>query len=763
MNITPNRVTVLDLVAQADAGKVCLPNFQRDYVWKRDQVADLLRSMVRGYFIGTFLLLASDEDRPPFQPQTVRGARTNLKQPRPQWLVLDGQQRLTSMLYAFSGADFPLRDSKEPRRFFISLRKLLEDPDDEEVVVDLKADQLGDLATRHGQYEAWMLPFTDVFKNSDFMAWRDALDDHIREHHPVDHDEYRAKVRGQWTRPITELQNFQVATIELPRVHEDDPEELGQVCAIFEKLNSTGTDLSVFDLLTARLYRSGIRLRDLWDKAVEANPRLNRWSEGKADKDKFGVLVLRVLALHRDLEIKAKALVDLKPEHFEADWSAAANAMERALELLEHVDDSGFGVFARKWMPNLALLPTLAALRWQIDQRKLGHEERNDLRRWYWSAVFLERYSSAVETVTRKDYVDLTTKWGLKGEVAEDFEPEAFRLARRTFAPTTYSIRDSATQTSSIYRGVLCMLAINGAKDWRRLEALQLQELEDHHVFPRAYLRRHKVRLSTNTIVNRTLISDETNRRITDKATAEYLASADIFPKGHGVLTAHFIDADGLAAMKEAEEGISPEAAQGAYARFLHAREAVILDRLRALVEVEAGAEFEEGEADVPDASGGLRRRIWPLPGGVKHYPKSLRHLLSLIAKGPTQDEFITQLLAEYPQVHSRTTTYGYLRVVVALGFASVVDGRTRLSPEGEAYRESGDLAMVRFALSDRILGVATLLEALAAGPRTKEELATALGDAGIIWDTDAQLNFRLRWLLGAGAIVEEDDRYQLA
>jgi hypothetical protein len=63
------------------------------------------------------------------------------------------------------------------------------------------------------------------------------------------------------------------------------------VCAIFEKLNSTGLDLSVYDLLTARLYRSGIRLHDLWAEGCKTHPRLRQWSNGKADEHKFGVLV----------------------------------------------------------------------------------------------------------------------------------------------------------------------------------------------------------------------------------------------------------------------------------------------------------------------------------------------------------------------------------------------------------------------------------------------------------------------------------------
>ncbi len=105
------------------------------------------------------------------------------------------------------------------------------------------------------------------------------------------------------------------------------------MCAIFEKLNSTGVDLSVYDLLTARLYRSGIRLHDLWDETCKAHPRLRAWSRGKADEHKLGVLVLRTLALLRGLDPKPRILIDLLPANFEEDWRRAAAAIERALEL----------------------------------------------------------------------------------------------------------------------------------------------------------------------------------------------------------------------------------------------------------------------------------------------------------------------------------------------------------------------------------------------------------------------------------------------
>lgn len=68
MQITPATRKIVNLVEQAAEGTLCLPEFQRDFVWPREQVADLVRSMLRGYYVGSLLLLHSDPNDPPFQP-----------------------------------------------------------------------------------------------------------------------------------------------------------------------------------------------------------------------------------------------------------------------------------------------------------------------------------------------------------------------------------------------------------------------------------------------------------------------------------------------------------------------------------------------------------------------------------------------------------------------------------------------------------------------------------------------------------------------
>jgi hypothetical protein len=185
-----------------------------------------------------------------------------------------------------------------------------------------------------------------------------------------------------------------------------------------------------------------------------------------------------------------------------------------------------------------------------------------------------------VESKSRKDYSEMLSYW-TDGKI----EPAIFSEAHALIGGPGYSVRDSASFASAIYSGIFCLLALQSARDWRLGENIQLQALEDHHIFPQAYLRRHGItkRPEVNSVANRTLISDETNGKIKDHAPAEYVDSRQIFPNGptEDLLRPHFVSSDGLETMRRAGESLSNEQAADVYERFRTAREQAIVARIR--------------------------------------------------------------------------------------------------------------------------------------------------------------------------------------
>src|SRR5262249_25768157 len=158
------------------------------------------RSVLRGYYIGSLLLLRCDPQNPPFAPVFLKGADPLHQKPHPELLVLDGQQRLTALLYALAAPDRPLKDSSQRRWFFVNLDLLREEPDSDAIVFDCAKRELDGLDRVEEQYNRHTLPATVLFKPDSFMRWKDGLDDWLRDHDRDAHEEYRASWRDPWTR-----------------------------------------------------------------------------------------------------------------------------------------------------------------------------------------------------------------------------------------------------------------------------------------------------------------------------------------------------------------------------------------------------------------------------------------------------------------------------------------------------------------------------------------------------------------------------------
>lgn len=565
MKTRPADDTILELVKKARSGKIILPQFQRNFVWGRDDVTDLLISILEGYFIGSFLMLDTDADNIPFAVRPIEGVDLAGNNYRPEWMVLDGQQRLTSLNYVLAAPDIPMRWTRYPYRFFLDLNKVAEG-DLENAIWSERSDRVNSWLERDRQFETLTIPFTVI---EEWDSWIRAYETWLRDDREA-YDYYWDNYRDPWADMMFRLKTFNVPIIAIEKGKPDDPEHLGQVCAIFEKMNSTGVRLSVYDLLTARLYRDRIDLHQMWEKAVNQYDLLNEYSEGKPDQ--FGVYMLRTLALMRGKDAKSKTLINLDPEGFEEDWEAAAYYMEQALQRITSTNPDGFGAFDPKWLPYTTIVSPMAALLAVIDRQKLGHQAYKLLRRWYWASVFRERYSGAVESTIHQDYRELTTAFE-----NEDFTPSALADAQAAIVENPrYGLID-VSRLNSVYRSVMCLVALRGARDFRADDSIEFHALDDHHIFPKAYLRKQtngegKAYASDmiNSIVNRTLISSGTNRSISKSSPSGYLEKIVPDECMDEIMASHFINADALQAMREND-----------FESFLLYREKALVDEVR--------------------------------------------------------------------------------------------------------------------------------------------------------------------------------------
>lgn len=567
MDITPDKKRLLALVEQAAEGSIALPRFQRNFVWTREDITELLASLLRNYYIGSFLLLEIDPDNTPFDYRPIEGSLKGPGDIHPYRLLLDGQQRLTSLHYVFTAPAIPLKWTKYPYRFFLRLNEIPAG-DLDRAIFSERADQCGQWLEREHQFEQRVVPFTEIprwdeWLNS-FERWLILRD---KEYYL---QEYFFQLRPRWNALIKVLENFAVPTIELPKIPAHASEKIAEVCAIFEKINSTGVKLSAFDLLTARLYRHGIDLHWLWREACDRHELLAEYAGKDYDPDPFGLFLLRALALSRDLEVKSRLLINLSPDNFEADWWKAAEYTEKALQRITSTVADGFGVFQPKWLPYSTMIPVTAALLHYIEEQKVGARGFAGLKAWYWASVFLERYAGAVESTSVADYRDLVAWFRDPAS-----RPGVFEEARRAIVDNPgFSLR-GVTRVNAVYRGIMNLIAIRGAKDFEADDSIEFHVLDDHHIFPQAYLakRPDPDAAPANTVVNKTLISAQTNRKISRRAPSRYLAALIPDARRAEILATHFIEGDALAALETDD-----------YPRFLEARERLLLAQIRKLV-----------------------------------------------------------------------------------------------------------------------------------------------------------------------------------
>ena len=150
------------------------------------------------------------------------------------------------------------------------------------------------------------------------------------------------------------------------------------------------------------------------------------------------------------------------------------------------------------------------------------------------------------------------------------------------------------------------------------------------------------------------------------------------------------------------------------------------------------------------------RRNLWPVPGGAAAYAETLRTLLRVLGSGRRRSEFESLVRDQLPSVSSATTVRGYVSVLVTLGFAEIVHGRLVPTAAGKAFARTGDLALLRMALVDRVYGIRELIETVAKRPMAYPELREILEVDGVAWNNAMAVRYRVWWLVAAGAITAE-------
>ncbi|MCP2243350.1 DUF262 domain-containing protein [Lentzea aerocolonigenes] len=521
-----------ELLKNVAAAKIQLPDFQREWKWDDERIRALIATVTLDYPLGVVMTLETG-GAAQFRARTLAGVESD-PGVVPDLLLLDGQQRLTSLVQALyldrPVATVDARDRKVERWYYLDIDKAIDpEADRDDAVVSMPADRVLradfarrvrlDLSTRENECRAGYFPLHLVFDNDAVSAWQKSF---VRLA-----DENWERWAAFDTRV---LNNIHGCLIPMIRLDSTTPNEA--VCSVFERVNTGGVALNVFELLTATYagdrkhaeeYGTEYGLPEVWrgtkEKLVSQYPVLGQVESGRDEgltNVDFLQAVSLVLSFERKQAGKANSIACKR-----RDLLALPLAEFRRLEPVVAEAFAWVGgfvgsqaIFTIRDLPYRTQLVPLAAVRTLLGDKADEPDTVDRLTRWFWCGVLGEMYGGSVESRFTRD-VEQLVAW-VNGDPAEpDTVVEAAFLAERLNTVTT--------RNSAAYKGLQALIIKQGAVDWGHPEEQQMtgsfvidKSVAIRQVFPASWVTRNgHPKARADSIVNKTPMSHLASRRMT--------------------------------------------------------------------------------------------------------------------------------------------------------------------------------------------------------------------------------------------------------
>jgi len=509
--------SVEELVGMIERGELRLPEMQRRYVWRSTRVRDLLDSLYRGYPSGAVLLWETDEDVP-LQKFAVEQQKNPYQSTR---LLLDGQQRLTSLSAVIRGEPVSVRGHKKPIEILFNLNhpdqlalvtEVNEDGDDDDEddeLTDDEADSSEDelqkrfdrmtfvVATRKLEQLPQWVKVTEVFKTDSDRPF-------LKRAGITDLDDPRSEKYSQRLARLRGIRKYVYRMDVLERRLTYD-----EVTEIFVRVNSLGAKLRSSDLALAQItakWRGALKIfQDFQEQCTKAGFDLD-----------LG-LHLKNLVAFATGQSRFLTVGGLPVETLQQAWKECVPGMEFALNFLR----SNAGIDSPGLLSSPFLLVTLGYYGHKRNYQ-IAAEESQRLRYWVLVANAKGRYSrGSSETLLDQDLATLRQGGGAN----ELIDRLRLQVGRLDVAPEELEGRN---QRSALFKTMFLAFRASGAKDWRSNLAIALDHsgshhrLQFHHIFPKAMLKNAFTARDADDIANLAFIGGKTNRQISDKPPSQY-------------------------------------------------------------------------------------------------------------------------------------------------------------------------------------------------------------------------------------------------
>lgn len=510
-----------DLMKAVDTGAAQLPDFQRDWVWDDDRIKALILSVIHSFPVGAAMFLEYGNESIHFKHKPIEGSDA-APIVAPDELILDGQQRLTSLynaLYSKKSVHTKTDKGKEiDRYYYLNIERAL-DPasDDEEIVISVPATRqitsdFGrkidiDLSTRQDEFRMKMFPLNIILNSGEEQGWQNEYYAYYN---------YDPAIIQQFTELFSKIimptQKYAMPVILLDK---ETPKEA--VCQVFENVNTGGVSLTVFELVTAIFAMDDFPLREDWKNRKEKYFSGDLLDTVTATDFLTALTLLSSFMAGGTVSCKKKDVLSLKLTSYKKHADDLCYGFSVAEKLLQEER-----IFSSRDLPySTQLIPLAAICTVLMDGNRIYTTTvKNMVKQWYWCGVFGELYGSANETRYANDMTQVI-KWITDGGDLPKTVTDFF------FNPTR--LLSLQSRQSAAYKGIMALILKNHARDFISGAEMDFstylnERIDIHHIFPKDYcIRQGYDKNKWNSIVNKTPISASSNRELGGVAPSAYL------------------------------------------------------------------------------------------------------------------------------------------------------------------------------------------------------------------------------------------------
>jgi hypothetical protein len=520
------------ILEEIRTGKTQLPDFQRGWIWDDERIQSLLASVSESFPIGAIMMLETGNADVRFKPHFIEGVKID-PQPQPDHLILDGQQRLTALYQSLLGkVPVKTRDirGKDLNRFYyINIQKATNPHFDREECIrsvaedkrvkNFRGEIVEDYSTPEKEYETGMFPFNKIFSYDNWMMGYQEFWNYDRDKQIL-FNKFNVEI----------IKRFEQYQIPLIMMQKETPKEA--VCLVFEKVNTGGVSLNVFELLTATFAADDFNLREDWEKIVT---RMKSFTVLQKIENTDFLQAVSLLAT-RDRHLKAindgispeeapgisckrKDILKLTLEDYKKYSPQVLAGFEKTAKLLALQK-----IYSARDIPYRTQITPFASTVALLGDAIENEPVRQKLFQWYWCGVLGELYGGAIESRFAKDVPEILA-WVNGG-------PEPTTVSDAHFSPSR--LFTLHTRNSAAYKGIYSLLMNDGGLDFMSGQPIDVttyfeENVDIHHIFPEKWCIENGKNKFDNTginydcIVNKAPLSYRTNRKIGGNAPSVYL------------------------------------------------------------------------------------------------------------------------------------------------------------------------------------------------------------------------------------------------